>query len=121
MRRFAEEDKSRTSARISILESVKEQLAKSPPPNDRAPSVPSKELERLMKLANRTSAAREVDDSNNNNGNNNNGNKVLGDDVSWSDIFSGRVPKVDKDEMTRWEREDLEKRAFNLNSEQFHN
>jgi len=99
MRRSTEEEKSRAKARISILESVKEQLAKRPQDNS---DLQSKELvERLMKLANKKAEAAAA------------ANKVLGDDVSWGDIFSGRTPSVvvGKEEMSRWEREDLEKCA----------
>lgn len=86
MRRSAEDDKSRMEARISILESIKEQLTN-------AGDVDSKELGKLMRLANKL-ATRETD-------------RVLGDDVSWSDIFTGKAPKVGKE--SQWEKDDLEK------------
>jgi hypothetical protein len=101
MRRSTEEEKLRAKARISILESVKEQLSKSPQDDN------SKEVvERLMKLANKKATA----------GAGAGKNKVLGDDVSWGDIFSGRTPSVvvGKEEMSRWEKEDLEKCAQTL-------
>ena len=79
MRRSTEEDKSRAKARISILESVKEQLSNSP-------DVHSKEqVERLMKLANKKATAADV--------------RVHGDDVSWGDIFSGRTPNVGEEKI----------------------
>lgn len=79
MRRFTEEEKSRAKARISILESIKEQLSKNP--QDDSDLHSKEQVERLMRLANKKAAVADA--------------KVLGDDVSWGDIFSGRTPNVD--------------------------
>jgi hypothetical protein len=121
-RRFVEEDKSRVQARISLLESVKEQLSKrsiaSLQDDD---DVGSKELERLMKLANKTGSSTASASAGTTAVSRGETDKVLGDDVSWGDIFAGRAPKVvGKEEMSRWEKEDLEKCAYTLlRSEQF--
>jgi len=90
MRRSAEEDKSRVEARMSLLASVKEQLSKEG-------VIDSKELERLLRLATKT-AGRETDKD-----------KVLGDDVSWGDIFSAKTSNSGKEEMSKWDKADLEK------------
>lgn len=93
MRRAAEDDKARLEARLSILQSIKTHLTKDDSPQTR------EELERLMRLAKKnaigeTGVVREEGD------------------VSWSDIFAGRAPKIaDGEELSRWEKEDLEKRA----------
>jgi len=94
MRRSAEEDRARVEARLTLLESIREQLGKGDDPNNK------EELERLMRLSKRTvtKRAQVVDEEG---------------DVSWSDIFSGKTPKTGKeDDMSRWEKEDLEKRAL---------
>jgi hypothetical protein len=102
LRRSSEEDKSRVEARTSILESVKERLSKAPLHQDS--DLDSKELDRLMRLANKMAAAGSGSD------------RTLGDDVSWSDIFSGKAPKIGSNdsETSRWEKEDLEKCAYLL-------
>src|SRR6266498_4828852 len=92
IRRSTEEDRARVEARLSLLESIREQLRKDP--NN------TEELERLMRLSKRTAMKRtEVVDEEG--------------DVSWSDIFSGKTPKTGKeDDLNRWEKDDLEKCAL---------
>ena len=98
MRRSTEEDKARVEARLTLLESIREQLTRK---GDDANNT-KEELERLMRLSKRTATKRAqvVDEEG---------------DVSWSDIFSGKVPKTGKeDDLSRWEKDDLEKRALSI-------
>lgn len=94
MRRAAEEDKARIDARLSILQSLKEHLTKDD--SDDNPQQYKEELERLMKLAQK-SAIRQTD--------------IVREerDVSWRDIFTGKTPRSAGGEaLSRWEKEELE-------------
>ena len=90
-KKHAEDDTSRINAKISILDSIKRQLQSNEP-------LSTDELERLKKLA-RLSPADAASPAEQ-------------DQVSWSDVFSGKGP-VGKDlELSKWDQKDLETSAF---------
>lgn len=89
-------ERARTRARLSVLHSLNDHLSK---PDSGDPA----ELERLTRLASKMAGkgteAQEGEV------------KVLGGDVTWTDIFTGKVPVKARGEMSKWDEQDLETRA----------
>jgi len=86
-RRTAEDERSRVQARISVLESIKEQLQSGKP-------LTNEELDRQKKLARSADDGREHHKA-----------------VSWTEVFrSARKPQSSdgEAELSKWEQQDLE-------------
>ncbi|KAF9523875.1 hypothetical protein CPB83DRAFT_910380 [Crepidotus variabilis] len=103
LKRAVEEDKARIDAKISLLESIREHLRTKDAQDPKA----EEELERLTRLYRRPQTTERGS---------------LKDEITWTQIFSGMpASKLEKagleNEMTRWEKEDLEKIKKEFNTE----
>ncbi|KAF5316895.1 hypothetical protein D9611_003612 [Ephemerocybe angulata] len=96
-KKVAEEDRTRIQTRESILKQIREHL-RSPKP------VPWEEVERLKKLARPAKA--DSDD------------RILPEvKLSWTDVFYGRKMPKEEDELSEWDKRDLEKLKSAFNEE----
>jgi len=91
-RKKADEERARVSAQISILESVSEQLRSNKP-------LSEEELSRLRQLAKPPELKPE--------------DGATGERVTWSQIFR-RSKEQGEPEMSKWEKQDMEKLQKNL-------
>ncbi|KIL63994.1 hypothetical protein M378DRAFT_641515 [Amanita muscaria Koide BX008] len=88
-RRTFEDERANVNARISILESIAEQLRSGKPIND-------DEVERLKRLA-RDPVKRDEEAM-----------KSKSEEISWKEVFLGQKSQSDSD-LSPWEKKDLEK------------
>ncbi|KAM6502870.1 hypothetical protein JOM56_002847 [Amanita muscaria] len=88
-RRAFEDERANVNARISILESIAEQLRSGKPIND-------DEVERLKRLA-RDPVKRDEEAM-----------KSKSEEISWKEVFLGQKSQSDSD-LSPWEKKDLEK------------
>ena len=98
-RRSFQDEKSSLDARISILESIAQQMR-----SDKPAVVSAEETERLMKLARASATVKALDENPNATG----ANKSSG--ISWKEVIFGKRPASSGDaDLSHWERKDLEK------------
>ncbi|CAA7260387.1 unnamed protein product [Cyclocybe aegerita] len=90
-RKEIEDERARRQAQISILQSIKEQLQSEKP-------LSREELDRLKRLARPSEKDIALRAG------------LVGDDVTWGDIFSGKPPVLSRDEeVSKWDQQELDK------------
>ena len=111
-RKTAEDERSRIQAQISVLESIKEQQ-QLPSDDSKKKPLSSEELERLKRLV------RPVVDSN---GNDDEGRREAEESqkesgVGWIlNVFRTRQKPSSDEKMSKWDQQDLERCAYELNT-----
>lgn len=98
-RKTTEEERYRMTARLSILESIKQQL-------ESTDALSSDELDRLKKLAKNQYEDADADS------NVKAGVAESKAEVKWSDIFRGTKPAETETTVNKWDKQDIETRMF---------